>query len=165
MGLTVDKSKVNITISPNDVVVANASCNWLVASVGDVVSESTTRHLDPSQYFLHITLDDDFTDMHAYDGWFITGDPITVRRNSIFYLMLAAGDVHSIYADEKQNVYYGWVEVTVSPMGEIGVGSSCINLDGDPIIVGYDLVPEPGVTGLLLFGLAALVFPRRKILR
>ena len=29
----------------------------------------------------------------------------------------------------------------------------------------HDLVPEPGVTGLLLFGLASLVLPRRKILR
>ena len=44
VGMRSEQNGIKIKVSPSSSVVCEAVGNWLVASVGDVVSESTTRH-------------------------------------------------------------------------------------------------------------------------
>ena len=151
---TFDESSVSI--SPADGVLLVGRWNWIVATLGDIACEATTRNID--SYFMH----------HGSDtpGVGAEGDPIIADRGSSVYMMVMA-EVLSDFAPSGWDTSswppycYGWVELQVGNDGVVRLGSSAIDLDGGPMIVGGgSAIPEPSSAMLLLVGCVAL-FARR----
>ena len=71
--------------------------------------------------------------------------------------------VKSIFDGTSPDTFYGWVQILVGTDGAISVGTSAIDLDGGPMIVGGgSSTPEPASGLLLLVGGALLALRRRK---
>lgn len=126
--------------------------SWVVMSEGDLVDESSTRHLDSA--FLHSGLD--WEEFHA-DQTVVGG-----RGPFSFYLGFATGeerwdDFGNLLSD---HVYYGWALFEWTGR-EIVVLESALNAETNGgIYVGTGIttpVPEPSGAALALAGAALLV--------
>ena len=148
--------ETSVSISPADGVILVGRWNWVVAALGDIACEATTRNLE--SYFMHHG-----SDTPGADGG---GGPIVTDRGSSVYMMVMAevlSDVAPSGLDTSSwpPYCYGWVELQVGNDGVVMLGSSAIDLDGGPMIVGGgSAIPEPSSDMLLLVGCVAL-FARR----
>ena len=127
--------------------------NWIVATLGDVAMESTTRHL--SEYFMHCYSDNESPSISA--------TPLSVDGNKSVYLMFASAGFGET-PEVAPPYYYGWAELYVGN-GTVTLVRSAIDLDGDSIVVGAGTIPEPSSTLLLLVGGALLALRRRNQLQ
>ncbi len=166
IGLTVSSNNRSVSLTANDFVVPEFMGNWIVAVYGDVVSESTTRHL--GSYLLHSHIDnsyqmDGYVPVHGTDdGPLVSYGSVNVRKGDDLYLMFAVESIDILFGADP-TVYYGWVQLLVGTDGSLRVGASAIDLDGGPMIVGGgSAIPEPSSVLLLLAGGALLVLRRRR---
>ena len=150
MMLTTDSGGFTITSEDYDDTATGVVNNWLPAKKGDMVDASTTRN--QSVYFNHCHLDHE-------SGW--SNNPIIGELDSDLYLMFAVGDNdgHNNYISNPYCLY-GWVHLNVDEQGRMNILSSAIGMEGQSLIVGA--IPEPSAGVLLLLGLAALAFRRRR---
>ena len=119
-----------------------------MANPGDLINETSTRHLDYSQYFIHSWIDD----------WEGGGNEVVhIRGEENFYMAFVLGDGYdSRYA-------YGWMNIGVDARGNLSLLGSAIDLDGGPMIVGGGSAsPEPSGAVLLLLGAGMLGLRRQR---
>ena len=121
--------------------------NTVIADIGDIITENTTRHLPRDAYFIHCYIDD--------EDYYGSGS-MKVAPDESFYFMLAIES----YMTTDPMVLYGWMELTVEANGKISVTGSAIDLDGGPMVVGGGAwegeIPEPSGGILFLLGAAVL---------
>ena len=144
-------------MSAVDFIVLDYGDNWIQTYENAVVDVLNTVKTDSC--FLHGWVS-------GMDGIGTSDYSINVLGTETIYLGLATYNMMDVGKGETYWNYalcYGWVELQVSGV-DVTLVHSCINLDGDPIIVGTDRspapVPEPS-TGLL-GGLGTLLLFRRK---
>ena len=132
----------------------NAAENLVVANKGDLIDESTTRHLPSDAYFLHAYIDD-----QEYGGT----HQLQIEPDSDFYIMFASSDEGCMTTPRYM---YGWVNIGVDSFGNLSLLGSAIDLDGGPMVVGGgSAIPEPSGTLLILLGGAVLVMRRSGAIR
>ncbi len=128
-------------------VIVSFSGNVLEATQGGLINETTTRHLDYSQYFVHSWIDDGSGGGTA---------EIHVQGGDDFYLAFVLGDGYD------RSYVYGWVNIGVEVNGNLTLLGSAADLAGGPMIVGGGgAIPEPSSGLLLLLGWAALGLRRK----
>ena len=132
--------------------------NWIQTYENAVVDVLNTVKTDSCFFHGWVSGIDDITGTSDYS--------IDVHGTETIYLGLATFNEMGVGKGETYYNYalcYGWVELQVSGV-DVTLVHSCINLDGDPIIVGTDRspapIPEPS-TGLL-GGLGTLLLFRRR---
>ena len=119
---------------------------WVEAKVGDVVDREYIENA--RTYFFRAVL-------YGYDG-FDTGY-IYANVGEIYYLAWAGATVSDPYADT-----FGWMSFTIDEAGKLQVLNSAWDVDGDPIVVGIDAIPEPSSALLLLVGGVSLALRRKR---
>ena len=145
-----DGINTTLTANPHDVVLSFMG-NWVVATLGDIAMESTTRHL--ADYFMHCYTDGESPTLSATS--------LSVNGSQNVYLMFSTSGFGET-PESDYPYYYGWVELLID-RGTVSLIHSAIDLDGGPIIVGGgSAVPEPSSVLLLLVGSALLALKRRK---
>ena len=155
MTFSVIERPQTVMLVPTNEVVLEFIGTWGVAVIGEIVDdaieENTERCFLRSEYGSSATV-------HI-------GDPVEVRKNDSVYMALSVGEIDFLHDPAMVSRYlYGWVEIIVGDDGTVSVGSSAIDLDGGPIIVGGGsaLTPEPSAALLLLVGGALLALKRRR---
>ena len=146
--------------------------NWVVATLGEIACEETTRHHD--NYFYHAYIDNSFrldesTQIIGPDeGPLNSSGTITVAKGKDFYLMFAVQEnpdwrASGTIASSDLDVYYGWLQFHAGLDGTVAAGASALDLSGGPMIVGGGsaLTPEPSGALMLLLGGGALALRRR----
>ena len=150
--------KVHIAPDTNLLELDGPESNWILANEGDLVNESTSRHLD--SYFFHTGLD---------DGQYSGSGSIDRSYGGTyqFYMGFATG-LPEWWLEESgdlatRKIFYGWALFEYSS-GKLSVVRSALNTTGGGIYVGTDRVtpvPEPAGGGLALAG-ALLLLRRRR---
>ena len=148
--------KAKIAPDTEFLVLDGPESNWILANEGDLVDESTSRHLGDS-YFFHTAMDDE-----GYGG---TGSiEFLYGETCQFYLGFSTGlpnwetGVHC-----SSDIYYGWALFEYSA-GKVSLVRSALNTEGGGIYVGTDRttpVPEPASCALAFLG-AVLLLRRRR---
>ena len=152
MNVTTSASPGFVTIKPNDTALLVGHWNWVVAEMGEIACEATTRNVD--KYFIH----------GETGAWPYVGESITAAKGSIVYMMVMAEVDHPWWQEEPPTppYLYGWVELQVGQDGVVRLASSALDLDGGPMIVGGgSATPEPSSLLLLLIGGAVLALRRQ----
>ena len=145
-----DGINTTLTANPHDVVLSFMG-NWVVATLGDIAMESTTRHL--ADYFMHCYTDGESPTLSATS--------LSVNGSQNVYLMFSTSGFGET-PESDYPYYYGWVELLID-RGTVSLTHSAIDLDGGPIIVGGgSTIPEPSSVLLLLVGGALLALKRRR---
>ena len=151
-------SQAHILPDTENLVLDGPESNWILANEGDLIDESTSRHLD--SYFFQTGLDDG-----GYDGsGSIDCDYAGQYR---FYMGFATGlpdwdDETGVH--RSRDIFYGWALFEYSG-GKVSLVQSALNADGGGIYVGTDRttpVPEPATGGLALAGALLLLRRRRR---
>ena len=128
--------------------------NWVKARQGDVIDETTTRHM--SSYFNNSNMD-------GHTGYNM---PITGTVGEDIYLMFAVADNYGVQdpiSALDQDVLYGWVHLYIADSGQVVLRDSAMGLDGQAMVVGEGAIPEPTTGSLIAMGLALLAFRRRVV--
>ncbi len=127
---------------------------WFVAVIGELVDDTIEQSLE--RCFIR----------SEYGGSAPVhiGDSVEIRKNDSVYMALSVGEIDFLQDPAIVSRYlYGWVEIIVADDGTVSVGSSAIDLDGGPMIVGGgSAIPEPSSVLLLLAGGALLALRRRR---
>ncbi|MBQ9727930.1 MAG: PEP-CTERM sorting domain-containing protein [Kiritimatiellae bacterium] len=130
--------------------------NWILAAEGDLVDESTSRHLDSC--FFHAGLDDG-----TYSGSGSVEFPY--GETCMFYMGFATGTADWDTGEHaSKNIFYGWAQFEYAS-GKLSLVRSALNTAGGGIYVGTDRVvpvPEPAAGALALLGCALLLRRRRR---
>ena len=127
-------------------------CTWVLANYGDVLTDKY------------------FTDANGvFFNYGIRGSDYS----STCSLNLAKGDsaylavLFATTEDNYANFGYGWVQLMLGIDGELGIVSSALGIDGNPLVVGEggqgDVIPEPSCVLLLLLGLGVFGLCRKRM--
>ncbi len=132
--------------------------NWILANEGDLVDESTSRHL--GSYFFNTGLDEG-----TYGGSGLV--ECRLVGGDRFYLGFATGVPDWDTGEHaSRDIFYGWA-LFECRAGALAVVRSAVNAEGGGIYVGTDrttAVPEPASGALALLG-ALLLLRRRRAVR
>lgn len=156
MNVIVSSSANSATLTPTDAALLVGRWNWVLAEMGEIACEATTRNLD--RYFIHNGSD-------ALPS--VEGEPVTATRGSSVYLMVMAElipeDTPWQDTSSLPPYFYGWVELQVGQDGVVRLASSALDLDGGPMIVGGgSATPEPSSAMLFVLGVGFLLMKRGK---
>ena len=154
MTFSVIDSPQTVMLVPTSEFVPEFVGTWVVAVLGETVDESIVQNYER---WLIGTEYGESTNVHL-------GDPLEVRKNDSIYMAVSVGEIDFLHDPATVSRYlYGWVEIIVDGDGGAHVGSSAIDLDGGPMIVGGgSATPEPSGGLLLLVGGALLALRRRR---
>ena len=137
-----------------------APAKWIVATCGDIIMDSTIGHLGDDAYLQKTPMD--FLP-GGVSGSLSVYPTKSVELQSLdedkrFYLAFAMQDELGV----DPTWYYGWVQLEIAG-SSLSLVHSAIDIDGDPIRVGYmpGAIPEPSTGMLFLLGAAALGLRRR----
>lgn len=155
MAASTSTSASFVTIAPIDAALLVGKWNWVVAEMGEIACEATTRNLE--SYFIH----------GETGAWPYVGESVSAAKGSSVYMMVMAELIpeEAPWQDTSSlpPYFYGWVELQVGQDGIVRLASSALDLDGGPMIVGGgSAAPEPSSALLLLLGAAAILLKRKK---
>ena len=166
IGIEISTMQTFVLLTATDMVVPEFLGNWVVSSPGNIVNETTTRHLN--NYLYHAYIDNTYQNtgqpavIGTDDGPLVSGGSVSIRKDSDVYLAFAVESMGIIEGKEPE-IYYGWLQLLVGTDGQVSVGASAIDLDGGPMIVGGgSAIPEPSTALLLFVGGALLALRRRR---
>ena len=125
---------------------------WVVAGKGDLASR---------KYFAQ-------KDSYLYRGGIGTEYTNYTDSRRDYPLIISSGETvylawEQMWFDEPDVYKYGWLEISMDDNWRLSVLNIALDLDGDPIVVGWmpsDTTPEPSAGLLLLLGGATLALRR-----
>lgn len=147
-------SEAKLTANPGGDYVMAFNGGWIKGEAGDIVSRETL--LNRTDYFVAGVLGQEEVEEL----------PLEVNIGENNFLRFIVQDAEQCFAyqeglrSEMPDCYYGWAEYNVGQDGVLSIVRSALNVDGDAIVVGGGVVPEPSSGLLLLMGVGLLAMRR-----